>query len=106
MCVIISKKGGTFLAEEIKLISLEKLALYDSLIKEFIDNKVFIGTKEEYETAYANGNIKIGTFVIITDDDINNSGGNSGGSGDSGEENEGKTSSKLGEGVLGYLILG
>lgn len=66
------------------------LALYDSLIKAFINSKIFIGTSAEYQVACANNQIPINTLVIITDD----------------ETSAGSTSSKLGEGVLGHMILG
>lgn len=86
--------------EEKKYLSLDMLALYDALIKEFINSKIFIGTKAEYETANANGKIPINTLVIITDDETT-----SGGSG-SGDSSSTSTSSLLGTGVLGYMILG
>lgn len=72
-----------------------------------IDEKagVFIGTYAEYQTAYANGQIPINTFVILTDDET--SGGDSGDSGDSsGDSTSTSTSSLLGTGALGYMILG
>lgn len=66
--------------------------------KEYTDTKVasmvFIGTYAEYQTANANGEIPINTFVILTDGET------------SGGESSTSTSSKLGEGVLGYMILG
>ena len=60
-----------------------------------LDNliRIFIGTREAYETANANGEIPVNAIVIITDDET------PGGSSD-------QTSSVLGKGVLGYLILG
>lgn len=67
------------------------LALYDSLIKAFINSKIFIGTDAEYQVACANNQIPINTLVIITDDET------LAGS---------ASSSKLGEGVLGQMILG
>ena len=54
------------------------LTLYDALIKEFINNKIFIGTYAEYETANANGKIPINTLVIITDDETTSGGGGGG----------------------------
>ena len=51
----------------------------------------FEGTRAEYEARYAAGNIAVGTIVIITDED--------GASGNG-------SSSVLGEGVLGEMILG
>lgn len=71
--------------------------------KKYTDDKVasmiFIGTYAEYETANANNEIPINTFVIITDDET--SGGDS-----SGDSSSTSTSSLLGTGVLGYMILG
>lgn len=39
-----------------------------SLMKQYVDGKVFIGTKEEYNEAYAAGAIAVGQLVIITDE--------------------------------------
>lgn len=61
---------------------------FDNLIK------VFIGTYAQYETANINGKIPINTLVILTDDGAS--------SGDS----SASTSSILGTGALGYMILG
>jgi phosphoenolpyruvate synthase/pyruvate phosphate dikinase len=55
-----------------------------------IANKIFIGTQSEYDVAYAAGKIAIGAIVVIIDD----------------EENTTGTSSKVGEGVVGEMILG
>ena len=55
-------------------------------------NTAFIGTREAYTAAYAAGHIPVGTIVIITDEDD--------------EDDSGITSSTLGQGVLGHLILG
>lgn len=52
---------------------------------------VFVGTTDEYNTAYDKGEIAVGTIVMITDDDgtpVNS------------------TTSILGEAILGYMILG
>ena len=71
--------------------------------KEYTDNKVasmiFIGTYAEYQTAYADGQIPINTFVVITDDE--SSGGGSGG-GDATDS----TTAMLGYAVLGQMVLG
>ena len=60
-------------------------------------NTTFVGTRAQYNTEYAAGNIPVGTIVIITDedDDVN---------GDA--ENAEASSSMLGAGVLGYMVLG
>jgi hypothetical protein len=57
-------------------------------------NTTFIGTRAEYESAYAAGKIPVGTIVVITDED------------DTEQENADLTSSLLGTGVLGHMILG
>ena len=60
-------------------------------------NTTFVGTRAQYNTEYAAGNIPVGTIVIITDedDDVN---------GDA--ENAEASSSMLGTGILGYMVLG
>ena len=62
-------------------------------------NTTFVGTRAEYQVAYAAGKIPVGTIVYITDEPD-----------DDDEEfipdAGGATSSKLGVGVLGYMILG
>ena len=55
--------------EEKKYLNLEMLALYDALIKQFVDSKIFIGTCAEYKTADANNLIPLNTLVILTDDE-------------------------------------
>ena len=76
--------------------------------KEYTDNKVasmiFIGTYAEYQTAYADGQIPINTFVILTDDESGS--GSSGGGSTGGDSTSTSTSSLLGTGALGYMILG
>ena len=57
-------------------------------------NTTFVGTKAEYTTAYNAGNIPVGTIVVITDES------------DDDTENAGASSSILGTGVLGYMVLG
>lgn len=58
-----------------------------------VSTKVFIGTEEEYNTAYAEGKIAMGALVIILD---------------GGETEEGGTtiSALLGTGILGKMLLG
>ena len=55
--------------EEKKYLNLDGITLYDSLLKNFILGKKFIGTTAEYEEANANGEIPINTIVVITDDE-------------------------------------
>lgn len=64
-----------------------------------LTNRIFVGTYAEYQIAYANNQIPINALVVLTDD-APSSGGSSGG------DSSTSTSSKLGEGVLGYMILG
>lgn len=62
-------------------------------------NTTFVGTKAEYEAAYAEGKIPVGTIVVITDEEDDETVGDDVPGGDI-------TSSILGVGVLGHLILG
>lgn len=69
----------------------EGLALYDELIKIFINSKIFVGTQSQYQEANAKGEIPINAIVIITDDENDAAAG---------------TFAILGQGVLGQMILG
>lgn len=66
----------------------------------FKQEKLFIGTIEEYEVAYAEERIAVGALVIIIDDEEDNTGG--------GTDDEGTdlTSAVLGVAILGQMILG
>lgn len=75
--------------DEMFLLDLEGLTEYDGLLKAFINSQIFIGTYADYETACTNNQVPNNALVIITDDETGSA-----------------TSSKLGEGVLGYMILG
>ena len=45
------------------------LRIYDEKIKKIIkQNSYFVGTQEEYNTAYSDGLISEGMLVVITDD--------------------------------------
>lgn len=71
--------------------------------KEYTDNKVasmvFVGTYEEYQTAYNDGRIPLNAFVILTDDET--------GDGGSGEgDSTSSTTAMLGYAVLGQMVLG
>lgn len=65
---------------------------HQEVIDEKIKNVIFIGTMKDYEEAYAAGKIAVNTLVVITDQ-------TSGSTSDA-------TSSILGKGVLGQMILG
>lgn len=67
-----------------------------------VASMVFIGTYAEYQTAYANGQIPINSFVILTDEE---SGGSSGGN-ESGGESSDSTTAMLGYAILGQMVLG
>jgi hypothetical protein len=66
---------------------------YDGSTSSF--NTTWVGTRAEYNTAYATGQIPIGTIVVITDEPD-----------DDEVVAEGASSPILGKGVLGYLVLG
>ena len=45
------------------------LKIYDEKIKKIIkQNAYFVGTQEEYNTAYSDGLISDGMLIVITDD--------------------------------------
>lgn len=67
-----------------------------------LSSRIFVGTYAQYETANANGEIPINALVIITDDGTSSGGS----SGSDGESSSTSTSSLLGTGALGYMILG
>lgn len=62
-------------------------------VDEVLQSRVFVGTQEEYDTAYAEGKIAMGALVIILD---------------GGETEEGGTtiSALLGTAILGQMLLG
>ena len=93
--------------EERQYLDLVGLAEYDTLIKAFINGKIFVGTYEEYNAANAAGNIQIGCVVILTDQSTggSGSGGNGSGSGDSSDTTS-PTNAVLGYAVLGQMVLG
>lgn len=55
------------------------------------DSKIFIGTQEEYDIAYAEGKIAVGALVIILDEN---------------ETNSDATTAMLGKAIIGTLLLG
>jgi hypothetical protein len=56
-----------------------------------LSNKIFIGTQEEYDIAYAKGKINVGSLVIILDEN---------------EVNGETTTAILGKAIIGALLLG
>ena len=50
-------------------LDLTGLQIYDEEIKKLIkNNSYFVGTQEEYNTAYSNGLISEGMLIVLTDD--------------------------------------
>lgn len=51
------------------LLDIDGLKTYDKNIKKLIkENSYFVGTQEEYNTAYSDGLISDGMLIVITDD--------------------------------------
>ena len=69
-------------------------------------NLVFIGTYAEYQTALANNQIPVNTFVIITDDESSGGGGGSDSGGSDNDDPTSSTTAMLGYAVLGQMVLG
>ena len=77
---------------------MESSIVNDLASKDYVNEKIFVGTMTEYETAYANNKIAVGALVVILDKE---QGGNTGG------DNAGSsTTAKLGVAVLGQMKLG
>jgi hypothetical protein len=64
--------------------------LSEKINKNYVDEKIFVGTQTEYDIAYANNRIALGALVIILDEEL---GGAS-------------ATAKLGVAVLGKMKLG
>lgn len=62
-------------------------------VDEVLQSRVFVGTQEEYDTAYAEGKIAMGALVIILD-------------GSETEEGGATISALLGTAILGQMLLG
>lgn len=73
---------------------LETSTLDDLASKDYVNEKIFVGTKSEYDIAYANNRIALGALVVILDEEL---GGDNAGS---------STTAKLGVAVLGQMKLG
>lgn len=77
---------------------MESSIVNDLASKDYVNEKIFVGTQTEYDIAYANNKIALGALVIILDEEL---GGNTGG------DNAGSsTTAKLGVAVLGQMKLG
>lgn len=76
-----------------KIVDIDILKYYNEKVNQRItdSNKVFIGTQAEYDNAYSEGRISIGTLVIILDENTGS---------------DVSVPSLLGAGVLGSFILG
>lgn len=62
-------------------------------VDEVIQSRVFVGTREEYDTAYGEGKIAMGALIIILD-------------GRETEEGGATISALLGTAILGQMLLG
>jgi hypothetical protein len=77
---------------------MESSIVNDLASKDYVNEKIFVGTKSEYDIAYANNRIALGALVVILDEEL---GGNTGG------DNAGSSATaKLGVAVLGQMKLG
>lgn len=72
-------------------------------VNNYVNEKIFVGTMEQYKVAHSNGLVAEGALVIITEVNVTPGGSGSGGEGD----NSGTTTTaKLGVAVLGQMKLG
>lgn len=73
--------------------------------KEYVQQSFFVGTPEEYNVAFANGQIAVGALVILLDDELkdDNEGDNSG---DNITPETSEITSMLGKAIIGKMILG
>jgi hypothetical protein len=77
---------------------MESSIVNDLASKDYVNEKIFVGTKSEYDIAYANNRIALGALVVILDEELGgNTGGDNAGSG---------VTAKLGVAVLGQMKLG
>lgn len=63
-------------------------------VNNYVNEKIFVGTMEQYNVAYSNGLVAEGALVIITEVNVTPGGGS------------GTTTAKLGVAVLGQMKLG
>ena len=72
--------------------------LSEKINKNYVDEKIFVGTQIEYDIAYANNRIALGALVVILDEELGEKiGGDNSGS---------RKTAKLGVAVLGQMKLG
>ena len=73
-------------------------------VNSYVNEKIFVGTMEQYNVAYSNGLVAEGALVIITEVNVTPGGGS--GSGGEGDNSGTTTTAKLGVAVLGQMKLG
>jgi hypothetical protein len=73
-------------------------------VNNYVNEKIFVGTMEQYNVAYSNGLVAEGALVIITEVNVTPGGGS--GSGSEGDNSGTTTTAKLGVAVLGQMKLG
>ena len=76
----------------------------DLATQDYVNKKIWYGKESEYNKAFEEGKIGIGTLVIILDEDEGNTGGSGGNPG--GDNTGSSTTAKLGTAVLGQMKLG
>lgn len=87
-------EGKGYLTSHQDISHLAEKTYVDEKITETVqhcDSKVFIGTQEEYDIAYAEGKVAVGALVIILDEN---------------EANSDATTAMLGKAIIGTLLLG
>jgi hypothetical protein len=72
---------------------MESSIVNDLASKTYVNEKIFVGTMEQYNVAYSNGLVAEGALVIITEVNVTPGG-------------SGTTTAKLGVAVLGQMKLG
>jgi hypothetical protein len=83
---------------------MESSIVNDLASKTYVNEKIFVGTMEQYNVAYSNGLVAEGALVIITEVNVTPGGGS--GSGSEGDNSGTTTTAKLGVAVLGQMKLG
>lgn len=83
---------------------MESSIVNDLASKTYVNEKIFVGTIEQYNVAYAAGLVSDGALVVITTETVKPGGGS--GSGGEGDNSGTTTTAKLGVAVLGQMKLG